>query len=182
GWSLKHLHRLILLSATYQMASTVDRQTLEQDPDNRLLARWQPRRVEAEVIWDLQRAVAGTLDPALYDLPIAPALDAQEQIGNFRKWPASLPGESNRRGLYILVKRSFRFPMLSGFDLPDNVNSCGQRDSTIVPNQALALLNNAAVQEQARAFAGRLLRETDGSPAAVVALAWQYAYGRQIAA
>src|SRR5204863_9506079 len=94
---------------------------------------------------------------------------------------ASRAEQANRRGLYLLVKRSFRFPMRSAFDLPDNVNSCGQRDSTIVPNQALTLLNHAAVQEQARAFARRLLRETDGSPGAVAALAWQYAYGRQIA-
>jgi hypothetical protein len=181
GWSLKHLHRLIMRSSTYQMTSTVDAKTLAKDPDNRLLTHFQPRRLEAEVIWDLQRAVAGTLDRTLYDLPFAPPLDAQEQIGNFRKWPASLPAEANRRGLYLLVKRSFRFPVFSAFDLPDNVSSCGQRDVTTVPTQALTLLNNHTVHDQARAFAQRLLRETDSSPAAVAALAWEYAYGRTIA-
>jgi mono/diheme cytochrome c family protein len=182
GWSLKHLHRVILRSAAYQMASAVDPAILEADPDNRWVTRFQPRRVEAEVIWDLQRAAAGTLDLTMFDLPFAPPLDAQEQIGNFRRWPASLPEEANRRALYILVKRSFRFPMFSAFDLPDNVNSCGQRDSTVVPNQALTLLNNKLVHEQARAFAKRLLAETDGTPAAVAELAWWYAYGRPIAA
>src|SRR6185369_9883386 len=137
GWSLKHLHRLILRSSTYQMASTADKETLARDPDNRWLTRFQPRRLEAEAIWDLQRAVAGTLDRSLHGLPFAPPLDAQEQIGNFRKWPASTPDEANRRALYILVKRSFRFPQLSAFDLPDNVASCGQRDITTVPSQAL---------------------------------------------
>jgi cytochrome c553 len=180
GWSPKHLHRLILLSSTYRMASAVDAATLARDPDNRLLTRFQPRRFEAEVIWDLQRAVAGTLDLTMYGLSFAPPLDAQEQIGNFRKWPASLPREAHRRGLYILVKRSFRFPLFGVFDLPDNVTSCGQRDITTVPNQALALLNNRLVVEQARAFAWRLLAETDGTPAAVAALAWAYAYGRPL--
>jgi hypothetical protein len=180
GWSLKHLHRLIMLSSTYRMASHVDAKTLALDPDNRLLTRFQPRRLEAEVIWDLQRAVAGTLDYTMYDLPFAPPLDAQEQIGNFRKWPASLPREANRRGLYILVKRSFRFPLFGVFDPPDNTSSCGQRDITTVPTQALALLNNRLVHEQAKAFAQRLLAETDGNHAAVAALAWQYAYGRAI--
>src|SRR5205823_153027 len=75
GWSFKQLHRWILLSSTYQMSSLVDRETLRLDPDNRLLTRFQPRRLEAEAIWDGVRAVAGTLSPRLYGLPVAPPLD-----------------------------------------------------------------------------------------------------------
>jgi hypothetical protein len=181
GWSLKHLHRLIMLSSTYQMASTVDTKILALDPDNRMLTHFQPRRLDAEAIWDLQHAVAGTLDSTMYGLPFAPPLDGQEQIGNFRKWPASLPREANRRGLYVLIKRSFRFPLFGVFDPPDNVASCGQRDVTTVPNQSLALLNSRMVHQQATAFAKRLIDQTDGSPAAVASLAWDYAYGRAIA-
>jgi len=62
GWSLKHLNRLIMLSSTYQMASTADAATLERDSDNHLFTRFQPHRLEAEVVWDNIRAVAGTLD------------------------------------------------------------------------------------------------------------------------
>jgi mono/diheme cytochrome c family protein len=182
GWSLKHLHRVIMLSSAYQMASAVDGATLTRDPDNVSLTRFQPRRVEAEVIWDSVRAAAGTLNVSLYGLPVAPPLDDQEQIGNFRKWPTSTPEESNRRAVYLLARRSFRMPMLAAFDLPENTSSCGQRDVTTVPNQALTLLNNRTMKEQAAAFAARLLRETDGSPGAVLALAWRYAYGRDVTA
>jgi hypothetical protein len=180
GWSLKYLHRLILLSNTYQMSTVADPASLAQDPDNRLLTRYQPRRLEAEAIWDSLRSVAGTLDGTMFGLPFAPPLDDQEQIGNFRKWPTSTPEESNRRAVYILVKRSFRFPTLSAFDLPDNISSCGQRDITTVPNQALTMLNNRTIKEQSEAFAERLLRETGGDPTAIARLAWNYAYSRDI--
>jgi hypothetical protein len=134
--------------------------------------------LEAEAIWDSVRAVSGTLNKQMYGLPFAPALDEQEQIGNFRKWPTSTPEESDRRAIYILVKRSFRFPMLSAFDLPDNSASCGQRDITTVPNQALTMLNNRTMREQASAFAMRLLRESDGTPRGAADLAWKHVYGR----
>jgi hypothetical protein len=181
GWSLKHLHRLIMSSAAYQMAGTADPGTLERDPDNRLLTRFQPYRLQAEVIWDSVRAASGTLDLTMFGLPIAPPLDRQEQLGNYRKWPTSSPEEANRRALYILVKRSFRFPTLSAFDLPDNITSCGRRDITTVPNQALTLLNNRTMRDQAAAFAARLQRESNGNLEAALARAWLHAYGRSIA-
>jgi hypothetical protein len=180
GWSLKHLHRVIMNSSAYQQAATADAATLQRDPDNVLLARFQPHRLQAEIIWDKIRAASGTLDLTLYGLPIAPPLDEQEQLGNYRKWPASTPEESNRRAIYLLVKRSFRFPMLSAFDLPDNISSCGRRDITTVPNQALTLLNNRTMQEQASAFADRLLEESSGQLDPVPARAWLHAYGRRI--
>jgi hypothetical protein len=113
---------------------------------------------------------------------VAPALDDQEQLGNYRKWPTSTPEEANRRAIYILTKRSFRFPMLSAFDLPDNITSCGRRDITTVPSQALTLLNNRTMREQATAFATRLLKETNNRLDAVPAQAWLHAYGRTISA
>ena len=71
-WSLKHLHRLIMTSAAYQMAGTADARTLDRDPENRLLSRFQPYRLQAEVVWDNIRAAAGTLDLTMFGLPIAP--------------------------------------------------------------------------------------------------------------
>lgn len=180
GWSLKHLHRVILASSTYQQGNSADAATLQRDPDNVLLTRFQPYRLEAEVIWDTLRAVAGTLDLTLYGLPVAPPLDEQEQLGNYRKWPVSTPEEANRRAIYLLVKRSFRFPMLSAFDLPDNVTSCGRRDITTVPNQALTLLNHSAMLHQSAAFAARLWRDTGGQIEATPERAWQLAYGRPV--
>jgi Protein of unknown function (DUF1553) len=182
GWSIKHLHRMIMLSSTYQMSSHVGSQTLARDPENRLLTRYQPHRVEAEVVWDGVRAVAGTLNTAMFGLPVAPPLDSQEQIGNFRKWPICTPEEANRRAIYILVRRSFRFPTLGAFDLPDNISSCPQRDITTVPNQALTMLNNRTVQEQAERFAERLIKECGEHPQQLAEAAWKYAYGRSITA
>jgi mono/diheme cytochrome c family protein len=176
GWSLKWLHREIVLSQTYRQSSNPQ----STDPDNRLLSRYQPRRVEAEVVWDAMRAAAGTLDRRMYGLPVIPPLDPRELIGNYKKWPAGPPEEANRRAVYVMVRRSFRFPALGAFDLPENVASCGRRDCTVVPTQALTLLNSRAVREQAVAFAGRLRRETDGSPEAIAARAWRLVYGRAI--
>ena len=180
SWSLKHLHRRILLSSAYQMSSSVDDDTLKLDPDNRLLTRFQPRRVEGEVVWDSMRAAAGTLNRKMYGLPFSPPLDARELIGNYKKWTPSPREEANRRAVYILTRRSFRFPALSAFDPPENIVSCGRRDCTIVPNQALTLLNNRGTREQASALAARLLRETDGTPEAVAARVWDYLYNRPI--
>ena len=100
--------------------------------------------------------MAGTLNTAMYGCRSLRRWTSQEQIGNFRKWPTSTPEESNRRAIYMLVKRSFRFPTLGAFDLPDNISSCGQRDITTVPNQALTMLNNRTMQEQAEAICGAL--------------------------
>ena len=180
GWSFKQLHRLIMASNTYQMGSAHNEATIERDPDNVLLTRFQPRRFEAEVIWDSLLAVSGKLNPTMFGLPFAPHLNEQELIGNFTKWPLSTPDESYRRAVYLLLKRSFRFPTLSAFDLPNNTESCGRRDITAVPNQALTLLNNDLVQELAGDFANRLLRETDGRPSTVAKRAWLIAYGRPI--
>lgn len=180
GWSFKHLHRLIMTSSTYQMGSTHNKATIERDPANILLTRFQPRRFEAEVIWDSLLAVSGKLNPTMFGLPFAPHLNEQELIGNFTKWPLSTPDESYRRAIYLLLKRSFRFPTLSAFDLPGNTESCGRRDITAVPNQALTLLNNDLVQELAGDFADRLLQETDGRPVNVAKRAWLIAYGRPI--
>jgi mono/diheme cytochrome c family protein len=181
GWSLKKLHRLIMLSNTYRQGSGVE-QGSEKDPDNRLLGRFQPRRVEAEVVWDGMRVAAGTLDRKMYGLPVFPPLDERELIGNYKNWKADPPESANRRAVYVVARRSFRFPALGAFDPPENVASCGQRDCTVVPNQALTLLNNRGVREHAAAFADRLLGETDRSPEAVAARAWLVAYGRTITA
>lgn len=179
-WSLKHIHRLILLSRTYRMAAATDLTTIERDPDNRLLSRFQPRRLEAETIWDSLRMAGGRLSLAMYGLPFAPPLDMQEQIGNFVAWPTSAREEIDRRAIYLLTRRSFRFPMLSTFDLPENTGSCGRRDATVVPGQALTLLNSGLMHELARSFALRLKRETGEVNDDIPSRAWLIAYGRPI--
>ncbi|MBM3775917.1 MAG: DUF1553 domain-containing protein, partial [Acidobacteria bacterium] len=95
------------------------------------------------------------------------------------QWPVSLDAaEHTRRAVYLYVKRSFLFPMFNTFDAPDAALSCGRRQSTTVAPQSLALLNGHLIQRQARALAGRLIRERGDDPAAWIERAWMLALGR----
>ena len=169
GWSIKSMHRLIMLSSTYQMSSnygTADH--LARDPDNRHVWRMNRRRLEAEALWDSVHAVAGTLNLKMRGRPVVPPL-ADDEIAALREpwhWPvAADPAEHTRRGLYILVRRNFRFPMFESFDAPVTSASCPSRDSTTVAPQALWSMNNPSVFRQAQAFAGRMLVETTAQAA-----------------
>jgi hypothetical protein len=181
GWSIKRMHRLIMLSRTYQMASTYqDRAGSARDPDNRFLWRLNRRRLEAEVYWDALHAVAGTLNPRIGGRPVMPPL-ADEELGAAQRsnWivPAD-PAEWTRRGLYILVRRNFVFPMFEIFDSPVNSVSSARREVTNVAPQALWALNNRHVFAQAQQFAARLVREAGDSAPAWIDRAWKLALGR----
>jgi hypothetical protein len=182
GWSLKAMHRLILQSSAYQMASARDdAKAARLDPDNRYLWRMNRRRLEGEALWDALHATAGTLNPAMGGRPVVPPL-ADEEIRPLRdKWQWTVtadPKEHTRRGVYLLVRRNFRFPMFEVFDAPVNSVSCPCRDVTTVAPQALWSLNNQTAYRQAQAFAGRLVREAGNRPAAWVERAWRVALGR----
>ena len=145
GWSLKKLHKLILLSRTYQQASGNPPQA---DPDNRLLACYPRRRLDAESIRDAMLAVGGNLDRTLGgSLHAGPNLD---YVGEVKY-------DANRRTLYLPVVRGKLFPFFQTFDFPDPGVTVGKRASTTVPQQALFLLNNPFVKAQADALAGRVL-------------------------
>ncbi len=183
GWSIKSLHRLILLSNTYQMTSrSANAEAMRKDPENRLLWRMNRRRLEAESLWDSIHTVAGTLNLKMGGRPVVPPLGKDEMDGLASKWqwPVSAdPQEQNRRGIYILVRRNFPFPMFEVFDAPDTAASCPRRDVTNVPTQALWMLNNRAAFEQARAFAEKLLGTYGPDPRRFVAEAWVRALGRR---
>jgi hypothetical protein len=96
------------------------------------------------------------------------------------QWPVSIdPRERTRRAVYIYVKRSFGFPMFATFDAPDSALSCGRRQSTTVAPQSLALMNGQMIQSQARALAGRLIRERGDNAPEWVERAWSLALGRR---
>ncbi len=182
GWSLKKLHRFIMTSAAYQRASAFDdAESRTKEPDNKYLWRGNRRRLEGEAIWDALHAVAGTLNRAMGGRPVVPPL-AEEELASMRErwhWPVSAdPAEHTRRGLYVLARRNFRFPLFEAFDAPVNAVSCPRRETTTVAPQALWLLNNSMVQRQAKAFAARLVREAGKEPAAQVDRAWRLALGR----
>src|SRR5439155_18722820 len=136
GWSLKKMHRLLMLSRTYQMASRfVSEEPSRLDPDNHLLWRMNRRRLEAEELWDGLHWASGTLSTNMGGCPVIPPL-AKEEAEALREgwyWPVTAgPEEHNRRGVYFFVRRNFRFPMFDVFDYPINYVSAPGRDETTV--------------------------------------------------
>ena len=181
-WSVKSMHRLIMLSNTYQMASRdADEKALGLDPENRLLWRMNRQRLEGEVLWDSIHQVAGTLSPKMGGPPVAPPLtpDEQSALGDRTNWPVSAdPSEYDRRGIYILLRRNFAFPMFEAFDRPDNAVSCPKRDVTTVAPQALWTLNNRTAFQEAIDLAARLVREEGDNPPEWVERGWNLALAR----
>jgi hypothetical protein len=157
GWSLKHLHRLIVTSAAYRQATAFDRAKATVDPDNRLLWRRTPRRLEAEVIRDSLLAVSGQLDRRMFG-------------------PGTLDPDMKRRSVYFFVKRSRLVPMMVLFDAPDGTVGIEQRTTTTIAPQALVMMNNPVVRQSARAFAARLSGVK--GRAAAVRLGYALAVGR----
>jgi hypothetical protein len=184
GWSLKHLHRRILLSKTYRMRSVAEGAGLRLDPENRLLGHFPRRRLEGEAIRDSLLTCAGTLNAKAFGPPVVPPLSRQELTGLFDakgKWPVTKnSAEHTRRSVYLLVRRTLVYPMFAAFDPPEIMASCPRRVPTVVPTQALTLLNSPLARAQAAAFARRLLRECGNNPEKLVARAWQLAFGRPI--
>ena len=178
-WSIKSMHRLIMLSRTYQQSSAFssDRhQTL--DPDNRLLWRMNRRRLEGEEIWDALHAIAGTLNVSMGGRPVMPPL-APEELTDKAAWVVNAdPQQHARRGVYVVVRRNFRFPLFDTFDAPVNAVSCAGRDCSTVAPQALWLLNNALADRQSQELAARVIRETGRQPSDWVVRVWQFTLQR----
>jgi hypothetical protein len=164
GWSVKALIREIALSRTYRQASTYRADVFEKDPDNRLVWRASKRRLDAEAIRDAMLSVSGLLDVSRRPGSLVAELDGQSVslIGFNTKLPADLDG-SHRRSVYLPVIRYQLPDVLEQFDVANPNLVTGDRDVTNVPLQALYLLNGAFVQEQAKALAQRVMKETEGA-------------------
>jgi hypothetical protein len=182
GWSIKQLHRLIMTSEAYQMASAFDHGgNLKIDPENQLLWRFRPQRLDAEIIRDNILSVSGGIDLTIGGPPIFPyvpdeILDTEKVKGTWKKQPDG-PAVW-RRSIYVYQRRSLPFPMFETFDHPDMNISAGQRNVSTVPTQALTLLNNPFVVRQAELLAERLIKEAPGDLAKQIDLGYQYALAR----
>ena len=182
-WSLKHLHRLILLSSAYQQSSHTPATTeaARLDPDNRWLWRFHRRRLSAEEIRDSMLAVSGQLSPRVGGPSVMVPVDV-EMISLLYKpaqWAVTKDAtEHHRRSIYLLTKRNLRLPFMEAFDQPAQLASCGRRESSTHAPQALELLNGRLANELAAAFAARLARESGGEPTRMVERASQLALGR----
>jgi hypothetical protein len=159
NWSLKALHRTIMLSATYQQSATHNPQAAMADPDNRLFWRRPLVRLEAEPIRDAMLAVSGRLDARLYG-------------------PGALDEGMTRRSIYFSVKRSELIPALVQLDFPESLTGIGHRVTTTVAPQALLMLNSPHVRANAKAFAERLRPLAEQSLADAVTAGYERAIGR----
>lgn len=159
GWKLKAMHRLIMLSSTYQQTTAFDASKSKIDPQNQYHWRRSPRRLEAEVIRDAMLAVSGSLDATMFG-------------------PGTLEESHKRRSIYFMVKRSRLIPMMQLFDSPEPLVSVGERPSTTIAPQALMFLNNPNVRSYAQNFGKRLLPIADKSLADAVKQGYLSAVGR----
>lgn len=161
GWSVKKLIRQIVLSKTFQQASRHSAAAVEADPQNRLLHRYPVRRLQAESIRDAILFTSGRLDRTLYGPSIHPYRTEPKDYRKLHKGP--LDGDG-RRSLYLKVTRHEGARFLEIFDFPEPMVPRGARDNTNVPPQALALMNDPFVLDQAGYWADRLVK--DDAPSA----------------
>ncbi|HET6422791.1 MAG TPA: PSD1 and planctomycete cytochrome C domain-containing protein, partial [Planctomycetaceae bacterium] len=153
GWSVKSLHRKIMLSRTYQMASMRDSQALTEDPTNDWLAGFPRRRLDAEAIRDTLLALGENLDLS----PAGPhPFPAQETWDFTQHKPFKAVYESRHRSVYLMTQRIQRHPYLAIFDGADPSTSTAARMISTTPLQALYLLNDPFVHEQSQRIAGRI--------------------------
>ncbi len=181
GWTLKRLHKLIMMSNVYQLSVAASGENLKADPSNDLLWRFNMRRLTGEEVRDSILTVSGSLNlkqfgPSTYPKIPKDVLAGQSVPG--QGWPTSPPEVANRRSVYAHVKRSLRVPILVGFDQPDPDTSCPVRYVTTVPTQSLGLLNGEFANEQAAAFAQRMQQEAPGNVKAQIVRAIRLTTGR----
>ncbi len=185
GWSVKHLHELIVNSATYQQSSAYDESKAAIDPDNRLLWRVRPRRLEAELLRDAMLAAAGTLNLQMYGPSFKPpiaveAMQARNVKNPYPRDAVDAP-DTRRRTVYLFHKRVVQYPLLQAFDAPDAQVSCGRRVNTTVAPQALALLNDPFVRLRAEELARRAANEAGGDLDAQIRRAFVLSLARELA-
>ena len=181
GWSIKQMHRLMMTSEAYQMASQfTDPADEARDPENNSLWRFRIQRVDAEIVRDAMMAASGTLDLSVGGPPVFPHL-AKEITGSMTEgiWKKEEDGPQVwRRSVYVYRKRGLPLPMFEVFDLPDQNISCGRRNVSTVPTQALMLLNDEFVLRQAKLFADRVKEAAGDDPAKQADLAYRIALAR----
>jgi hypothetical protein len=167
------MHRLILTSAVYRQSSAPREELDKIDPDNRLLARFPLRRLDAETVRDAMLHVTGELDPRAGG-PYVPTRRTPEGLVEV----AENTDGAKRRSLYLQQRRTQVDTLLQLFDAPSIVGTCAKRSSSTVPLQSLAMLNGEFVRARAKAFAQRLTRDAGADDEKRLALAFRLAYGR----
>ncbi len=178
GWSTKDLIRLLVTSNTYRMSSSpVNPEAERQDPTNRLFHRMNVKRLEGEIIRDSILSISGKLTLEAYGTSVPIHLTPFMQGRGKPRHSGPLDG-NGRRSIYIEVRRNFLSPMMLAFDTPIPYTTIGKRTVSNVPAQALILMNDPFVQEQAGHWARKLISENGYSPDAYIENAYQNAFAR----
>ena len=182
GWSMKHVHKLIVMSSTYQQSARVSRDALESDPYNDFYARGPRNRMSAEMIRDNALAVSGLLSDRMHGPPVYPPQPQKiwRHIGrNAPKYIVSEGEDRFRRGVYVVWRRSAPYASFVNFDAPDRASCVVQRSRTNTPLQALNLMNDEAYNEMAQAMARSVVSEASGSVADRMRLAFRRTVARK---
>jgi len=177
GWSVKKMHRMMLLSNAYQMDSKPSGPASEIDPDNKLLQHMPVRRLEAEAVRDAVLAVTGRLDKTLFG-PSVPTHLTPFMTGRGRPSTSGPLDGNGRRSIYLGVRRNFLNPMFLAFDYPTPFSSMGKRSVSNVPAQALTMLNNPLFSQQAELWAKKILSDNTLTQTERIAKMYLTALGR----
>ncbi|MBM3761853.1 MAG: DUF1553 domain-containing protein [Acidobacteria bacterium] len=183
GYSVKHIHRLILNSNTWmQTSDTVNATATEKDPENKLLWKFSRRRLTAEELRDSMLMAAGSLNLKQGGPSVIVPIEKELVNALYKpsQWQVTADTqEHKRRSIYLLVKRNLHLPMMEVFDAPDSLVSCARREESTHAPQALELLNGTFANEQAEAFAARLAKLSGGKPDRMVDQAFLLVAGRK---
>jgi hypothetical protein len=177
GWSVKHLHRLVMLSATYRQSARPNPEAAAVDADSRLLWHFPARRLEAEAVRDATLFISGQLNPLIGGPSYRPFTITVFNSTFYTLVEEAAP-EMRRRTVYRMSVNSAKDPLLDALDCPDPSVKAPRRAVTTTPLQALGLMNSAFVLRQARHFAERVGKEAGDDLAARVAIAYRLAFGR----
>jgi hypothetical protein len=182
GWSMKAMHKLIMTTEAWQRDSNPAQEARAKDPENIWLSYFSRRRLAAEEVRDSVLQASGTLNLKMGGRPVVPPQTREELYGmsqspdNF--WPVSWNRNDHaRRTIYMLMRRSYRPPLMEAFDGPDGTLHCARRDESTVAPQSLTLMNSDFAYEQARALAARLQKSGDVRHAATDA--WRAVLSRE---
>jgi hypothetical protein len=181
GWSLKKLHRQVLLSSVYRQSVAPSTEAQQRDPENKLLSHMNRRRLFPEEIRDSMLQASGALNLKMGGRPVVPPVDKEELYG-LSQSPDSMwivtanPEEQRRRSVYMLSRRTYRPAMFENFDAPDGIRTCSRREASNTAPQSLTLLNGRWTTEESRRLGSSI---SQGEAGDVVKRAWRSVFGRE---
>jgi hypothetical protein len=178
-WSVKKMHRMIMLSSTYQQSSAYQSAAAKTDPENKMMWRYPRHRIEGEALRDSMLLTSGVLNPKMGGPGVHPPLPPGTVPMRYGGWTAEKESsEANRRSVYVFQKRTMTFPMFEAFDAPNPQESCARRFRTVIPSQSLQLMNDQSILEWSQQLATRVLNDGGLLPAQQVERAFRIVLSR----